>query len=233
MAVSFVYLAFVSLLKLLTRRGRRVDVKDVELLVLRHQLEILRRQDKRPKLRPSDRVLMAAAGRLLPPACRDGLLVTPQTLLRWHRELVRRRWTYARARPGRPSIDANTRDLVLRLARENPRWGYQRIAGELNKLGLAVSPSTVRRVLARVGLRPARRRSGAHLARIPTGAGGGHRRLRLLLRRDRVAAPLLRPVLHRAADPPRPPRRHHHQPRRPPGSPSRRATSASPEHSAM
>ncbi len=160
MAVSFVYLAFVSLLKLLTRRGRRVDVKDVELLVLRHQLEILRRQDKRPKLRPSDRVLMAAAGRLLPPARRHGLLVTPQTLLRWHRELVRRRWTYPSARPGRPSIDANTRDLVLRLARENPRWGYQRIAGELNKLGLAVSPSTVRRVLARAGLRPTPRRSG-------------------------------------------------------------------------
>ena len=123
MVVSFVYLAFVSLLKLLTRRGRRVNVKDVELLVLRHQLEILRRRDKRPKLRPSDRVLMAAAGRVLPPARRHGLLVTPQTLLRWHRELVRRRWTYPSARPGRPSIDANTRDLVLRLARENPRWG--------------------------------------------------------------------------------------------------------------
>jgi putative transposase len=101
MAVSFVYLAFVSLLKLLTRCGRRVDVKDVELLVLRHQLEILRRQDERPKLRPSDRVLMAAAGRVLPRARRQGLLVTPQTLLRWHRELVRRRWTYTRARPGR------------------------------------------------------------------------------------------------------------------------------------
>jgi len=160
MAVSFVYVAFVSLLKLLTRRGRRIDVKDVELLVLRHQLEILRRQDKRPKLRPSDRVLMAAAGRVLPPARRHGLLVTPQTLLRWHRELVRRRWTYTSARPGRPSIDANTRDLVLRLARENARWGYQRIAGELNKLGLAVSPSTVRRVLARAGLGPTPRRSG-------------------------------------------------------------------------
>jgi putative transposase len=160
MAVSFVYLAFVSLLKLLTRRGRRIDVKDVELLVLRHQLEILRRQDKRPKLRPSDRVLMAAAGRVLPPARRHGLLVTPQTLLRWHRELVRRRWTYTSARPGRPSIDANTRELVLRLARENPRWGYQRIAGELNKLGLAVSPSTVRRLLARAALGPAPRRSG-------------------------------------------------------------------------
>jgi putative transposase len=86
--------------------------------------------------------------------------VTPQILLRWHRELVQRRWTYARVRPGRPSIDAEKRELVLRLARENPRWGYQRIAGELTKLGLSVSPSTVRRLLARAGLGPAPRRSG-------------------------------------------------------------------------
>jgi putative transposase len=86
--------------------------------------------------------LLAAAGRVLPPARHHGLLVTPQTL-RWHRELVRRRWTYPRATPGRPPIDATTRELVLRLARENPRWGYQRIAGELDKLGLSISPSTV------------------------------------------------------------------------------------------
>ena len=96
---------------------------------------VLRRQVERPKLRASDRALLAAAGRLLPPATPPRLLVTPQTLLRWHRELVRRHWTYPHARPGRPSIDARTRELVVRLARENPRWGYQRIAGELNKLG--------------------------------------------------------------------------------------------------
>src|SRR6266542_4240127 len=114
MVLSFVYLVFVSLLKLLLRSGRRVDVEDIELLLLRHQLDVLRRQVERPQLRPSDRALLAAAGRLLPPARRHGLLVTPQTLLRWHRELVRRRWTYARARPGRPSIDARTRELVLR-----------------------------------------------------------------------------------------------------------------------
>jgi hypothetical protein len=93
MASSFVYLAFVSLLRLLIRCGRTVDVKDIELLVLRPQLEVLRRQVERPRLRASDRALLAAAGRLLPPARRQGLLVTPQTLLRWHRELVRRRWT--------------------------------------------------------------------------------------------------------------------------------------------
>jgi putative transposase len=160
MAMSFVYLAFVSLLRVLMRCGRTVDVKDIELLVLRHQLEVLRRQVKRPKLRANDRALLAAAARLLPPARRRGLLVTPQTLLRWHRELVRRKWTYPAARQGRPPIDARRRELVVRLARENPRWGYQRIAGELNKLGLSVSPSTIRRLLARADLRPAPRRSG-------------------------------------------------------------------------
>src|SRR5205814_175022 len=111
-------------------------VKELELIVLRHQLGVLRRQVERPRLRPSDRAFLAAASRLLPPRRRHGLLVTPQTLLRWHRELVRRRWTYARVRPGRPSIGAEKRKLVLRLAGENPRGGYQRIAGEVKKLGL-------------------------------------------------------------------------------------------------
>jgi len=160
MVFSFVYRAFVSLLKLLISARRRVDVKDIELLVLRHQLKVLRRQGQRPTLRPSDRALLAAMGRLLPPGRRHGLLVTPETVLRWHRELVRRRWTYSHARPGRPSIDVTTRQLVLRLARENSRWGYQRIVGELSKLGLPVSPSTVRRLLAKAGLGPAPRRSG-------------------------------------------------------------------------
>jgi putative transposase len=123
MVLSFVYLAFLSLLKLLIRSGRRVDVKDVELLVLRHQLAVLRRQGQRPKLRPSDRALLAAMGRLLAPARRHGLLVTPQTLLRWHRELVRRRWTYPSARSGRPPIDTETRELVLRLARRELALG--------------------------------------------------------------------------------------------------------------
>jgi transposase InsO family protein len=160
MLLSFIYLVFISLLRLLIARGRPAQVKDIELIVLRHRLKVLRRQVERPRLRSADRAFLSAASRLLPPARRHGLLVTPQTLLRWHRELVRRRWTYARVRPGRPSIDAQKRELVLRLARENPRWGYQRIAGELTKLGLAVSPSTVRRLLARAGLRPAPRRSG-------------------------------------------------------------------------
>jgi putative transposase len=148
MLFSFIYLVFVSLLRLLIGGRRPAQVKDIELIVLRHELDILRRQVKHPRLRSSDRAFLAAASRLLPPRRRHGLLVTPQTLLRWHRELVRRRWTYARRGPGRPSIDAEKRELVLRLARENPRWGYQRISGELKKLGLAVAPSTGRRWVA-------------------------------------------------------------------------------------
>jgi putative transposase len=118
MVLSFVYLVFVSLLKLLLRSGRRVDVKDIELLVLRHQLEVLRRQVERPQLRPSDRALLAAAGRLLAPARRHGLLVTPQTLLRWHRELVRRRWTYAREARAPVDRRQNARACAAAGARE-------------------------------------------------------------------------------------------------------------------
>jgi Transposase. len=104
---------------------------------------------------------MAATAQLLPPGRRHGLLVTPQTMLRWHRNVVRRHWTHAHTSvTGRPPIPDATRDMVVRLARENPRWGYQRIAGELNKLGIAVSPTTVRRILARAGLKPAPRRTG-------------------------------------------------------------------------
>jgi transposase len=163
------------LLRLLIGGRRPAQVKDVELIVLRHQLDALRRQVERPKLRSSDRALLAAASRLLAPRRRQGLLVTPQTLLRWHRELVRRRWTFSSRGPGRPPIGAETRRLVLRLARENPRWGYQRISGELSKLGLSVSPSTVRRLLGRAGL--CAEKLGAELARVPARAGGEHPRL--------------------------------------------------------
>jgi len=161
MLLSFVYLAFVSLLRLLldgAARGR--GAADVELLVLRHELAVLRRQAGRPRLRPCDRALLAALSRFLAPERRQGRLVTPQTLLRWHRELVRRRWTYPHRSSGRPRVQTQTHQLVLRLARENPRWGYQRIAGELSKVGVRVSPSTVRRILASAGVDPAPCRIG-------------------------------------------------------------------------
>jgi putative transposase len=160
MAFSFLYLAVRALLGALVRSRRGLHVKDVESLVLRHELEILRRQVARPKLRMIDRALLAAAACHLPRPSRSGLLVTPRTLLRWHQALVRRKWRQPPGQRGRPKLPAEVREVVLRLARENPRWGHRRICGELRKLGYRVSPTSIRRLLAQARLEPAPRHAG-------------------------------------------------------------------------
>jgi hypothetical protein len=153
----------------LVELGPVPDAKDVEIAVLRHQLVVLRRQVARPRYTPTDRMLLAALARLLP---RERLgvvpgqfLVTPATLLRWHRELVRRRWTYPSAgRRDHRSLPDDVVDLVVRLARENRRWGYLRIVGECRKLGVTVSATSVRSILRRHRLGPAPRPGGQRWA---------------------------------------------------------------------
>jgi transposase InsO family protein len=134
--------------------------REVEILVLRHQVKVLKRKAGRPRLRRRDRILLAAAARILPKERWSCFIVTPQTLLRWHRELVRRKWTYRQRRTGRPRLDPKIRALAIRMATENPRWGYIRIQGELRKLGIRVGATTIRRILLKEGLGPAPRRAG-------------------------------------------------------------------------
>jgi hypothetical protein len=161
---SLLYLVVRALVRLLvrgSRPGRGDGAKDLEILVLRHQLRVLQRTAGRPQLRTIDRIILAAASRAIPRDRWVAFLVTPSTLLRWHREFVRRTWTYRKGgRPGRPPIDPEVRALILRLARENPRWGCVRIQGELRKLGIRASATTIRTLLRTARLGPAPRRAG-------------------------------------------------------------------------
>jgi putative transposase len=157
---ALVYLLLRRVVRLLASSSNEVS-SDVEVVVLRHQLRVLTRQVGRPRLRPRDRLFMAAMSTALPRARWSSFLVSPQTLLRWHRELVRRKWTYRRTSVGgRRPIGDEVRQLILRMARENPRWGCLRIRGELAKLGLRVSATKIRTLLRANGLGPAPRRSG-------------------------------------------------------------------------
>jgi putative transposase len=157
---SLLYIVLRRLLQLVALCSRSQDFKELEIVVLRHELAILRRQPGRATLRPADRAFLAAASRFLPRRRWSSFFVTPDTLLRWHRRLVARRWTYPRRSPGRPAVGGEVRELVLRVARENPRWGYQRIAGELAGLSISVSATTVRKLLRAAGLGPAGARAG-------------------------------------------------------------------------
>ena len=158
MLLSVVYVVFLRILQLVFLLFRSAESKDLEIVVLRHELVVLRRHIRRPTFRTADRLFLAAASRSLPRVSWSLFLVTPATLLRWHRRLVAKRWTYARP-PGRPPIGPEVRVLIVRFARENPRWGYQRIVGELKGLGVVVSRPRSRKFSARNS--SARQESGA------------------------------------------------------------------------
>ncbi len=158
--LSFVYRVACGVFRLLALRLRSGEHKEVEILVLRHELAVARRQLGRPQPSAADRALLAALSRALPRSAWSAFAVSPKTLLRWHRRLVSRHWTYDCRGLGRPPIDSELQSLIVRFARENPRWGYRRIVGELRKLGLNVSATSVRAVLKRSGIPPVARRSG-------------------------------------------------------------------------
>jgi putative transposase len=156
---SFAYLAVRNLFAFVWLLARPHRAKELEILVLRHELAILRRQAARPTLTRADRALLAALSRSLPRAAWANFLVKPDTLLRWHCQLVARRWTYPHRVPGRPRLMSSLRAMILRLARENPHWGYRRIVGELKGVGISVSATSVRKVLLDAGLPPAPERT--------------------------------------------------------------------------
>lgn len=150
MSLRLIYLVFCRIAGWLSLLARTTAAKDLEILVLRHENAVLRRQNPKPCLDWADRAVFAALIRLLPRRLKAHRLVTPATVLRWHRRLVARRWTHPH-QLGRPPIAPALAALVGQMARDNPGWGYQRIQGELLGLGHRIGASTIRRILKRLG----------------------------------------------------------------------------------
>jgi putative transposase len=160
MSLSFFYRAFCRALQLVRLTRRSETDLAVEVVMLRHKVAVDRRQVHRPMLEAADRAVLAAFARLLPRHRLGRFFVQPDTLLRWHRDLVAKHWTYRRGRPGRPGIAKGTTALVVRLAKENPTWGYRRIQGELATMGITRAASNVWAILERHGIEPSPRKSG-------------------------------------------------------------------------
>ena len=160
--LRFAYLAVLRMLGWMALRARSELAKDAEILVLRHQVAVLQRHVKTPRPSWADRTILSALAQLIPSRQRSQLrlIASSRTLLRWHADIVKRRWCYPYRRPGRPPVPRSVRDLLLEMARDNPAWGYRRIHGELTGLGYTLAPSTVWKILNDAGIDPAPNRHG-------------------------------------------------------------------------
>jgi transposase len=163
-----IYRLFVAIVRLLLIRAKPRRALEAEVIALRHQVAVLHRQAKRPELTEPDRALLAGLARFLPRRVLGRFIVTPDTLLCWHRRLAARRWVHPQRRPGRPRTARDLEQLVVRLAAKNPTWGYRRVHGEVAGLGHRIAASTVWAILERNGIDPAPRRNGPSWAQFLT-----------------------------------------------------------------